>query len=202
VVELRPGFARWLKVYAFGLKEWGKINEALPVYKAITVLRPEDPNAFRDYGLALEGQGRLISALHQYDKVAKGKWDNRLLSAKTVAQYDIARVVRSIAYGLLDQAATAAAATPPASYLPEGLFFRLEKEVSEGILRIFEKEVPDLIDRLDIRSIVEEKVNRLDLLEVEALIEGILNRELKAITLFGAVLGALVGLLNVFVLLP
>lgn len=78
-------------------------------------------------------------------------------------------------------------------------------ELAEGICRqlgdVLRKEVPSLLDTLNVSRMVEEKVNRLDILKVEELLLGVMQEQFKYINLFGALLGALIGLLNVLLLL-
>jgi len=76
--------------------------------------------------------------------------------------------------------------------LEEGLCLQLEELLS--------KEVPPLIETLNVARIVEEKVNSLDLLQVEGLLMGVMQEQFKYINLFGALLGLLIGLLNLLVL--
>ena len=47
---------------------------------------------------------------------------------------------------------------------------------------------------------VEDKVNQLDVLQVEGLLMGVMKEQFKYINLFGAILGFLIGLLNLTVL--
>jgi len=76
--------------------------------------------------------------------------------------------------------------------LQEGLFIQLAE--------LLKKEVPQLVDTLNIRKVVEEKVNTLDVLTVERLLLDIMEDHFKYINLFGALLGALIGLANLVVL--
>ncbi len=78
------------------------------------------------------------------------------------------------------------------SELQEGLFLHLAE--------LLKKEVPQLVDTLNIRQVVEEKVNTLDVLTVERLLLDIMEDHFKYINLFGALLGALIGLINLLVL--
>ena len=59
-------------------------------------------------------------------------------------------------------------------------------------------EVPGLVESLDIRSIVAEKINSLDLLRLERLLLSIMEEQFKYINLFGALLGFIIGCLNLF----
>jgi hypothetical protein len=59
---------------------------------------------------------------------------------------------------------------------------------------MLESRVPALIESFDIRQLVRAKVNALDAAEVEKLLLMVIARQLKWINLFGAILGALIGL--------
>ncbi len=57
-------------------------------------------------------------------------------------------------------------------------------------------EVPGLVQSLNIRQIVTERVNSLDILKLERLLLSIMEEQFKYINLFGALLGFLIGCLN------
>lgn len=63
------------------------------------------------------------------------------------------------------------------------------------------KEVPGLVDSLNIEKIVTQKVNSLDLLHLEGLLLSIMEEQFKYINIFGGLLGFIIGLLNLFFLL-
>jgi len=66
--------------------------------------------------------------------------------------------------------------------------------------RMLLKEVPGLVSSLNIREMVTEKVDSLDLLRLERLLLSIMEEQFKYINLFGAFLGFLIGLINLVVL--
>ena len=68
------------------------------------------------------------------------------------------------------------------------------------INRIFLKEVPGLVKSLHINQMVTEKVNSLDLLKLEDLLLSIMEEQFKYINLFGALLGFVIGCLNLVLL--
>lgn len=68
------------------------------------------------------------------------------------------------------------------------------------INRILIREVPSLVESLNIRRIVTEKVDSLDLLRLERLLLSIMEEQFKYINLFGALLGFLIGLANLLLL--
>ncbi len=79
----------------------------------------------------------------------------------------------------------------------------LREELNEGLYlqlgELLKKEVPPLVETLNVQRIVEEKVNSLDILKVEGLLMGIMKEQFKYINLFGALLGFLIGLANLLV---
>ncbi len=64
--------------------------------------------------------------------------------------------------------------------------------------KIMETQVPALIERFDIQSMVYANIMKFDLLRVEQLIKSIISDQLRYINLLGAVLGGLVGVLLPF----
>jgi uncharacterized membrane protein YheB (UPF0754 family) len=62
---------------------------------------------------------------------------------------------------------------------------------------MLKNEVPGLVHSLNIRQIVTEKVNSLDILKLEGLLLSIMEEQFKYINLFGALLGFLIGCLNI-----
>lgn len=57
------------------------------------------------------------------------------------------------------------------------------------------------IARVDIEKMVEDKINSLDIAELEGMILDIASRELKHIELLGGVLGFLIGIIQGLLLL-
>lgn len=66
--------------------------------------------------------------------------------------------------------------------------------------RMLLKEVPGLVDSLNIRQMVTEKVDSLDLLRLERLLLSIMEEQFKYINLFGALIGFLIGCVNLLIL--
>ena len=62
--------------------------------------------------------------------------------------------------------------------------------------RLLVREVPGLTESLRIQELVRNKVDSLDLLRLERLLLSIMEEQFKYINLFGALLGFLIGLLN------
>jgi len=56
-----------------------------------------------------------------------------------------------------------------------------------------------IFDNLDIASIIEQKVNSMNMVEFEKIVLNIMNKELKSIVYLGALIGFLIGLLNLII---
>lgn len=63
-----------------------------------------------------------------------------------------------------------------------------------------EQQLPQMLSALNISKIVENRINEMDIAELERLIFGIMDKELKAIVWLGAGLGFLIGCLNCLIL--
>jgi uncharacterized membrane protein YheB (UPF0754 family) len=80
--------------------------------------------------------------------------------------------------------------------LPADMREELESGLYAQLAELLKREVPPLVDSLNVRRMVEEKVNTLELLKIEGLLMGIMQDNFKYINLFGALLGFCIGLLN------
>lgn len=86
------------------------------------------------------------------------------------------------------------------SILPAGVREAMLVSMQNFSSEMLATEVPGLFGSLDIKNIVTEKVDSLDLLRLEALLLSIMEEQFKYINLFGALLGFLIGGLNVLLL--
>ena len=77
----------------------------------------------------------------------------------------------------------------------------LSSMAAKSLLEVIERELPVVLESLDIEGMVKEKVNSLPLEEVEAMVLQLIDEELKYITLMGGVLGFCIGLAESFLLL-
>lgn len=84
--------------------------------------------------------------------------------------------------------------------LPSGVRKAIADYAVLSVNRILLREVPGLVDSLEIRRIVTAKVDSLDLLKLERLLLSIMEEQFKYINLFGALLGFLIGLANLLFL--
>jgi len=56
-----------------------------------------------------------------------------------------------------------------------------------------ERKIPDILESIDVQSLVVDKIDSLDIEKIEDLILEIVKKQLRWINLFGALLGALIG---------
>lgn len=74
------------------------------------------------------------------------------------------------------------------------------QEVTGKILdQLIQNSLPKLVASLNIREIVEKKIRAMDVKELEDLVLSVMKNELQAVVNLGAVIGALIGILNVFI---
>ncbi len=80
----------------------------------------------------------------------------------------------------------------------------VQKEQIRGALEqtythAVEEKVSDLAGQFHIREMVEEKVQQMDVLEIEELVLSVMKNELNSIVNLGALIGLLIGILNIFI---
>ena len=80
---------------------------------------------------------------------------------------------------------TGATANPVKEMLAE----EVEKQVPEFMGKMFER----LESEIDVKELVQQKINDFDMQKLEDIIYSIASKELKAIEVFGAILGFIVG---------
>ena len=84
----------------------------------------------------------------------------------------------------------------------------MSENVTDMLMEELQKEIPGLIDtlfeavekKLDFKKIIRDKIDGFDLSRLESIIYTIAAKELKAIELFGGVLGFVVGLIQVLII--
>jgi len=65
---------------------------------------------------------------------------------------------------------------------------------ADGLSELAAAQSGEVIRSIDIRSLVVDKIDSLDMIEVERMILKVVDKELGAITMFGGILGAVIGL--------
>ena len=77
----------------------------------------------------------------------------------------------------------------------------IDEEVDGVILEIKDDALDKVREKVDIKSIVEEKINKLDLEKLEEIIINVAKKELKHIEIIGFILGAFIGILQGVILM-
>ena len=67
------------------------------------------------------------------------------------------------------------------------------------MVEVAEDKLPALLSSLKLSLVVEERINAMQVEEVEELVLSIMNKELGAIVNLGAVIGLILGLINVII---
>ena len=89
----------------------------------------------------------------------------------------------------------------PVTTLLEGKDEQIKQIVNtvESVYRtIISEHLPRILESVDIAKIVRERINEMDVNETEKLIYQVMDKELKAIVWLGALLGMVMGSINVF----
>ena len=75
-------------------------------------------------------------------------------------------------------------------------------DIAQIVVAVYEKviqeKMADLLQTVDIAKIVKERIDAMDMLELEALIMGIMKKELNALINLGAFIGLVLGCINLF----
>ena len=74
---------------------------------------------------------------------------------------------------------------------------KLDSFATAKLLDVMNERLPVLIESFDVRQLVEDKVNSLDVAQVERLLMIVIAKHLKWINVFGAILGAIIGMSQV-----
>jgi len=104
-------------------------------------------------------------------------------------------MTQTLLHGLLQRPVGRLSALLPIG-IRDGLYRSIQKIASD----MLSVEVPGLVTSLNLKQIVKEKVDSLDLLRLERLLLSIMEEQFKYINLFGAILGFLIGGLNVLLM--
>lgn len=88
---------------------------------------------------------------------------------------------------------------PISHYWPEGNSWMKETVIPQAIEKAFvkaEDKLEDVLKRLNLQEVVREQVDSFPVSKLEELVLGISKREFKMITVLGAVLGGLIGIVQ------
>ena len=75
---------------------------------------------------------------------------------------------------------------------------RLQDFLEKLFRKAAEKYGTDILNKIDVKGIVVKRVEEMDVDELEKLVLSVMNQELQAVINLGAVIGALIGIINIF----
>ena len=90
----------------------------------------------------------------------------------------------------------------PVSQLLDGHELQLSQAVNtvESLYcKVIKEHLPRILESVDIGKIVRERINEMDVAETEKLILMVMNKELRAIVWLGALLGLVMGSINILI---
>lgn len=76
---------------------------------------------------------------------------------------------------------------------------KMKEQISEIYVKCIENSADKLMGQFQIEKIVEQKVNEMDVLEVEELVLSVMKKELNMIINLGAMIGFVLGITNLFI---
>lgn len=117
-----------------------------------------------------------------------------LARPETAAQ--VAELVPALTGGAAGTPANAGSATlEEVLALPPGVPAQLDGALTRQAIRFLGERLPAVMETIDVQALVVAKINALDAGDVERLLLAVMERHLKWIKLFGALLGAAIGVL-------
>jgi hypothetical protein len=82
-----------LRILGYRLLQAGQPELAIPVFEKVRELAEEEPQSFRDLGLAYAAAGHLQQAIDQLYEVAIRPWDGRFAEIELIALADINAII-------------------------------------------------------------------------------------------------------------
>lgn len=150
----------------------------------------------------LEGEATIKEVLMSFlgeKRVGDGKGWVALEAVHVFRKKDTLKAIESMMNNMIDEL-LAKPVGQISKLLPagvrDGIYVSLQKVASDMLAT----EVPGLVDSLNIRNIVTEKIDSLDLLRLEKLLMSIMEEQFKYINLFGGLLGFIIGCFNLLVI--
>ncbi|MFC1523167.1 DUF445 family protein [Thermodesulfobacteriota bacterium] len=140
----------------------------------------------------------LLEKLFDDNSLQQGKdLINREILA-IISSSEFKRLLDGIFTDLIEKKILARRIGPLASFFPREVRKGLEEYILQQVGDLLVREVPVLLDTLNIREVVTRKVDTLNLLRLEELLLVVMQDHFKYINLFGALLGFILGILNLF----
>lgn len=145
--------------------------------------------------------GDVLEDLFSRDGVVRGQeWTAKEI-IYVLRSPKVRRILDTIVINLLENNLIKRPIGPLDHFLPQKVQAAFCEYLMQATSALLVREVPNLVDSLNIKKIVTQKVDSLDLLRLEGLLLSIMEEQFKYINLFGGCLGFLIGLGNLVFLL-
>ena len=138
----------------------------------------------------------ILSDIFGNDGIKKGvEWTTEEI-INIIRSPKVKRIMDTLVVNLVEKNLLSQPIGALANFLPKAVQSGFGNYLLEQTSELLVREVPGLVDSLNIQQIVTKKVDSLDLLKLEGLLLSIMEEQFKYINLFGGLLGFVIGLLN------
>ena len=82
--------------------------------------------------------------------------------------------------------------------------FSISRDMVRNTVKAFyahavEEHMDGFLEKIDLASLIEEKINAMDVVELETMVLSVMKKELNTIVNLGALIGLVIGILNIFI---
>jgi hypothetical protein len=95
LAELSLEDAQLLRVLAYKLSAYKAFPEAVSISRKVVAIREEEPQSYRDLGLALAQAGEYQQAIETLYKVVERPWDQRFRDVQLIAMNEINNIINT-----------------------------------------------------------------------------------------------------------
>ena len=95
LAELSLEDAQLLRVLAYKLSAYKAFPEAVSISRKVVAIREEEPQSYRDLGLALAQAGEYQQAIETLYKVVENPWDQRFREVQLIVMNEIKNIVNT-----------------------------------------------------------------------------------------------------------
>lgn len=93
LVEMEIQSYKLMRVLAHRYEQLGEIEKAVDIYKKVAKLRPEEPQSYRDLGLALAINKKYQESIEMLYKVVEKSWDGRFPEIEAFVMAELNAVI-------------------------------------------------------------------------------------------------------------
>ncbi|MDA7977905.1 MAG: hypothetical protein MPJ50_03940 [Pirellulales bacterium] len=105
LIESSPGDFVLLRDVAYSALEFGRADQALPLFRQVAAARPYEPQTYHALARCAETLGNADLAMLYYEVSVRGQWDSRFGEFRQIAGLDYLRLLRQIDTGKVKSSA-------------------------------------------------------------------------------------------------